>query len=244
MRLSYSIQYGLKRGAKVCNNFGYTNILDKKIINIIRVLLTGLSLLLQLPHSGGKIMQFSLDTKIIWHQAPRPLIIGIGGCSRAGKTTLARLLSSELIFPTAIIGLDECVLPPEGIPFIRDHINWEIPASIDFEMFRNKLSDASARADIIIIEGLFVFNVKEIFDLLHVGIYLSIPRRRFIAEKKTDLRWGVEPLWYIHYIWRAHRNNAFALRRRWGGFPLMFRFPGSDIPLALPELVSVINVLH
>lgn len=189
-------------------------------------------------------MHSSLENKILWHQSPKPLIIGIGGCSRSGKTSLALHLKSTLPVPINIISLDDCVLPSDKIPLIRDHINWEIFESIDFDLFKNKLKESILSSEIVIIEGLFVFNVKEIYKKLHLGIYLTIPRRRFLAEKKSDLRWGLEPIWYIHYIWRAHRSNAFIFQPHWGRFPLLIRFPGADIPLALPFLISLIQALH
>ncbi|MEW6134802.1 MAG: hypothetical protein AB1583_03705 [Bacteroidota bacterium] len=189
-------------------------------------------------------MQPSLENKIIWHQSPKPFIIGIGGCSRSGKTTLALRLKSALHIPTEIISLDDCVFPSDKIPLIRDHTNWEIPESIDFDLFNRMFKQSVVSSEIVIIEGLFVFSAKEIFKKLHLGIYLTLPRRRFLAEKKSDLRWGLEPMWYIRYIWRAHRSNAFVFQRHWGSYPLIIRFPGDDIRLALPSLVSIIQGLH
>lgn len=189
-------------------------------------------------------MNLSEELPVIWHKTVHPFVVGIGGCSRAGKTTLALQLQEALPFRVQIISLDECVLPEEQIPLIRNHINWEIPASLDFQLLQRRFAEAAANAQVIIIEGLFVFNVPEIFSLLHLGIFLTISRRRFIADKKTDARWGIEPLWYIYYIWKAHRANAFAWKRKWGSYPCIIKLPGSEARYALPELVSLIRRLH
>lgn len=189
-------------------------------------------------------MSFFEALPVVWHKPVHPVVVGIGGCSRAGKTTLALQLQEALPFRTKIISLDECVLPEKQIPLIRNHTDWEIPESLDFDLFRRRLAEASAEAQIIILEGLFVFNVPKIFSLLHLGIYLTITRRRFIADKKTDARWGIEPMWYIYYIWKAHRANAFAWKRKWGSYPCIVKLPGSEARYALPELVSLIRRLH
>ncbi len=185
----------------------------------------------------------SIEDKILWHRPVHPLVLGVGGSSRAGKTSFSTFLKENLPFTTRIICLDDCVLPPEKIPHIRNHINWEIPESIDWDSFDKNWRETQQYVQVVIIEGLFVLNVPEIFNKLHVGIYLDIPRRSFISKKKKDLRWGAEPLWYIYYIWKAHRSNAFALHRRWGEYPIMLRFPGNNIFWAFPELVSLISRL-
>ena len=68
------------------------------------------------------------------------MIIGIGGVSRAGKTTLAEWLRNQ--FPekkTHIICQDDFVFPTDRIPRINNRINWEHPDSIDHEAFRKSI---------------------------------------------------------------------------------------------------------
>ncbi|MGC8866286.1 MAG: uridine kinase family protein [Bacteroidales bacterium] len=188
-------------------------------------------------------MNFEEQYPFIWHKTVHPLVVGIGGGSRAGKTTLALHLKEALPFDSQIISLDDCVLPEAMIPRIRNHINWEIPESIDYTLLRHKMETLSEKAQVIILEGLFVFSVPEIFSLLHLGIFLTISRRKFIAEKKMDDRWGIEPLWYIYYIWKAYKAHAFAWKRLWGNYPLVIKLPGNEAHHAIPELISLIQRL-
>ena len=68
------------------------------------------------------------------------MIIGIGGVSRSGKSTLAALiyrLYTEGGQTAIVLAQDDFVFPTEQIPKIRngseEEIDWEIPESIDFQ---------------------------------------------------------------------------------------------------------------
>ena len=61
-------------------------------------------------------------------------IIGIGGCSRSGKSTLARRIKERFSdLCVLILDMDDFVLPKDQIPKIKDRTDWELPASVDFK---------------------------------------------------------------------------------------------------------------
>ena len=80
------------------------------------------------------------------------MIIGIGGISNAGKSSLAEQIKSH--YPdksVKILCQDNFAFPTHDIPKIKEHTNWEIPASIDFDRFYDKILEESKKHDIVIV---------------------------------------------------------------------------------------------
>ncbi len=133
------------------------------------------------------------------------MIIGIGGVSNAGKTTLAGILQEELRdISVKIIHQDDFINAVENIPRVRDRIDWEDPLSIDFKRFQQAISDASNKYQIVIAEGFLVFYQQELNKLYDKKIFLEIPKKLFIERKILDNRWGFEPVWYLEHIWQTY----------------------------------------
>lgn len=133
------------------------------------------------------------------------MVIGIGGCSRSGKTTLAELIKNcYSADKTIIIHQDDFIPPTELIPTINGHIDWECPQSIDFEAYNKAIVEASGKFEIIIAEGLFAFSNQEINKLYDRRILMHIDKETFVYYKNQDLRWGREPDWYVEHIWNSH----------------------------------------
>ena len=88
------------------------------------------------------------------------MIIGIGGRSRSGKTTLAEtLVWQERSQNKRAIALhqDDFVKRLYEIPLIHDHTDWETPESIDFELLKKVVSNLRNDFDVIVIEGILAF---------------------------------------------------------------------------------------
>lgn len=133
------------------------------------------------------------------------MIIGIGGVSNAGKTTLSQKLKEQLKpLQVSILCQDDFPSPISGIPLIRDHVDWEIPVSIDLTKFYRRVLADEKKFDIVIAEGLFTFYSPEILKLYHKRIFLTISKETFRRRKSSDFRWGKEPEWYIEHIWDNH----------------------------------------
>jgi len=48
-----------------------------------------------------------------------------------------------------------------------------------------------------------VFHDPQTVDLFDKKILVELDYRNYIQRKKKDLRWGVEPDWYIEHIWKS-----------------------------------------
>jgi uridine kinase len=133
-----------------------------------------------------------------------PNVIGIGGVSNSGKSKLAGLIKSHMPGKeVTIICQDDHVYPEHKIPRIRNHIDWEIPASIKFTAFKKSIQDAARISDLVIAEGLFCFYDPSVYDLYDKKIFIEIPKEIFYERKRKDKRWGKEPGWYIDHIWKS-----------------------------------------
>lgn len=149
------------------------------------------------------------------------MIIAIGGISNAGKSKLAlRITDFYKNQSSIVLCQDNYANPTPEIPKIDGHTNWEIPESINFDRFYSKILESKKLYDIVIAEGLFVFYEKRLIELYDKCIYLIIDKETFFERKKSDLRWGKEPKWYMEHIWDSHfhycgtvhsRNDAFQL---------------------------------
>lgn len=130
----------------------------------------------------------------------KPLCIGIGGVSRSGKTFLADLLQKEI--PDSIVIHQDIYIPHKSeISRIRNHIDWESPEAIDWKSFRQATESGIRSGETVIVEGLFAFHDKEINKLYDKAFFITLNRNEFLLRKRTDLRWGREPEWYISHIW-------------------------------------------
>ncbi len=134
------------------------------------------------------------------------MIIGIGGVSTAGKSSLAFRLRKEFEHEAKVKTLcqDDFIRPESEIPRIRGHIDWECPESIDHEMYYQAILREQKVNDIVISEGLFAFNDERVSLLYDKRIFLLITHETFWQRKLRDLRWGREPDWYIEHIWNNY----------------------------------------
>ena len=134
------------------------------------------------------------------------MIIGIGGVSTAGKSSLAFQISKqfESDAKVKILCQDDFIRPESQIPRVNGHIDWECPDSVDHEMYFQAVGRESKSNDIIISEGLFAFNDERVSSLYDKRIFLMISRETFWRRKTADLRWGKEPDWYIEHIWNNY----------------------------------------
>lgn len=132
-------------------------------------------------------------------------IIGIGGVSRAGKTSLAQHINDW--FPdkrVKILHQDDFINPIPKIPLIKGQTDWEIPESLDFIAFRDEILYAKDKYDYVLAEGLMVYWNPEVCQLFDKKIFIEISKNTFLNRKTLDQRWENEPNWYIEHIWQSH----------------------------------------
>ena len=134
------------------------------------------------------------------------MIIGIGGISTGGKSWLAQKIKEHYRNEktVSILCQDDYALPEEEIPLIKDHIDWEIPKSMDFDRFYRAIVKNARSSDVVVAEGIFVFHQPRFVELFDKMIYFTLKEETFLERKRKDLRWGREPDWYIDHIWRNH----------------------------------------
>lgn len=133
------------------------------------------------------------------------MIIGIGGVSMAGKSTLAFQLKKKLLPKKVIIFCqDDFVRPQNEIPKINGKTDWERPESINFDNYIAHLIVASQNYNIVIAEGLFAFHDLVLNNLYDKRLFLSINENLFFKRKGIDDRWGIEPDWYMQNIWNSY----------------------------------------
>ncbi len=137
------------------------------------------------------------------------MIIGIGGVSNAGKTTLANRIKESLA-PLKVKTLcqDDFANPVDQIPMINDHVDWEIPKSIDMSLYFRQVLEDSKKYDVIIAEGLFAFCDERIVRHYDKKIFITISKETFFKRKSKDFRWGKEPEWYMNHIWESHFKSG------------------------------------
>lgn len=133
------------------------------------------------------------------------MIIGIGGVSRAGKTSLALKIKEWLgNSDVCILHQDEFIQPLDQMPKVEGHIDWEHPNSIDWKALIDRVKVEKEMNKYVVVEGLMVFWSKELLSLMDKKIYLTISKKAFLSRKTLDNRWGNEPVWYIEHIWENH----------------------------------------
>ena len=134
------------------------------------------------------------------------MVIGIGGCSNAGKSALADQIIEKLKGKSAtIVCQDDYTLDEDQIPNHYEHTDWEIPESINIENYIADVKEAISNNDIVICEGLFPFYWDELNELYDRQIYLELDKNEFLLRKEMDDRWGEEPRWYMRHIWDNHQ---------------------------------------
>jgi uridine kinase len=142
-------------------------------------------------------------------------IIGIAGGTASGKTTIAKILyeTALLYGSVAHIKLDDYYKDNSHLPFEdRRKINYDHPDSYDVELIvsdinrlkqglsiekptydfvnsiRSQVTEHIEPSNIIIVEGIMVFAIPEIRDLLDMKIYVDTEDDiRFIRRLKRDM---------------------------------------------------------
>ena len=133
------------------------------------------------------------------------MIIGIGGVSMSGKSSLARAIKKHCVRKkVSILCQDDFIMPLNNMPLIEGKTDWENPASIDFDEFIASVVARDIESDVVIAEGLFAYHDHSLNQLYDKKIFIEIPEPVFYERKKYDKRWEIEPEWYIQHIWPSY----------------------------------------
>ena len=126
------------------------------------------------------------------------LVIGISGGTGSGKTTVVSQIINEL--PTdevCVISQDSYYKATDNLSFEeREKINFDHPRAIDFELLQNHISSLKSGEiieqpvysfvthnrtkdtvkthprKVVIVEGILIFNHRELLDLFDIKIFV------------------------------------------------------------------------
>lgn len=139
------------------------------------------------------------------------MIIGIGGPSQAGKSTLAKGLLERLEGSVSILSQDDFVKAEHDIPMVRDRIDWESPLSINLDKLLQHLEELSSANSTVIVEGIFAYSFPELNAIYDKAILIEIDKPTFWNRRKKETRWGKEPDWFLEHVWSAYMENKQAV---------------------------------
>src|SRR3990167_554301 len=139
-------------------------------------------------------------------------LIGVGGGSGSGKTTVAVKIHEHYKNDSVIISCDNYYKDLSHLSVEeRAKVNFDHPDSIDFELFAEQLkklkngesvdiptydfnthSKASKTIHIdpkpmIIVEGILVLHSNELAPILDIKIYVKAPITKFIHQPKNEI---------------------------------------------------------
>lgn len=159
----------------------------------------------------------------------RWFVIGIGGVTCSGKTTLATKLH-KLLKNSIIINQDDYFLPEADPRHVHDmelnHHNWDIITSLDMEKMYHDVTNILTSANgivfddnqphcrVLILDGIFVFNYKPIAELCDVKYFLSLTkadcweRRRKRVYNPPDV-----PGYFEKIVWPEYENYKMELEK-------------------------------
>ena len=137
-------------------------------------------------------------------------VIGIGGLSRSGKSTLALWLHQQL--PRSIMLCHDDFPQDETlIPKVKDRVDWEHPESINWKLWQRAIESQANDCDYLILEGLFQFRQEALPLAPDRLFYLGVAREVFLKARREETRWGPEPEWYLQHVWDSHFQYGLPL---------------------------------
>ncbi len=157
------------------------------------------------------------------------LVIGIAGGSGSGKTTVVKAITRQLQGKVVVIPQDSYYKDSSHLPVEeRRNINFDHPDAIDWKLLCQQIRDLKQGktieqpvysyitcsrsktetvtvepADVIIIEGILIFNCKELRDQMNIKIFVDADDDdrlmriivRDIAERGRTIETAIE-----HYV--------------------------------------------
>ncbi|MEL6675028.1 MAG: hypothetical protein AAFR61_22665 [Bacteroidota bacterium] len=134
------------------------------------------------------------------------MIIGIGGCSRSGKSTLAAWMLQELVkkgHQVRLLAMDDFALPVDQMPLVRGEPDWDHPDAYDWSKMRSQLERVRQEKVTLILEGIFIFYPTEFSSFWDKAIFITLSKVSFLQRRQAETRWGKEPAWYLEHVWEA-----------------------------------------
>lgn len=166
----------------------------------------------------------------------KPYVIGVSGGSGSGKTTFVKLLKEQFTDEEmCVFSMDDYYKPREEQELDENNEkNFDLPTSINRELYIAHLQELMQRhtvekleytfnnhlhqpkvktfhpAKIILLEGIFVFYYKEIYDLMDLKIYIdSKESNKVIRRIRRDREERNYPLEDVLYRYEKHVTPTY-----------------------------------
>ena len=131
---------------------------------------------LDAPSADGPAFREWYGSFFVFARDAPTLVLGISGCTRSGKSTLASALAEALgASKTAVIRQDRFASKRLAA---QVESGWESTDSIDFKAFRDAVVEASKSKRFVIVEGFRAFASRPpgVVDLLHHLVWIELSR--------------------------------------------------------------------
>ena len=148
----------------------------------------------------------------------KSVLIGIGGCSASGKTSLARAVAQQSPYPVRILSLDDFFLQdPSQAPVMvspstgEKHLDRNHPRAVDVDRVLSAINAFHLEAtqpQILLIEGVFALYFQELLARMDLRVFVDLDADVRIARKaqRNFEQRGQDPLVTL----RNHLENARA----------------------------------
>lgn len=165
-----------------------------------------------------------------------PYLVGIAGGSASGKSRFLRQLATKLETTVSVLSLDDFYKPVEEQEVDENGVvNFDLPKSINKEYFLECLNLLKEGKDIklreynfnnpnttevrykhipykpvVLIEGLFIFHFKEVFNELNLKIFISADDQIRFARRiaRDTAERGITPE-MVTYQWHNHVKPSY-----------------------------------
>ena len=145
----------------------------------------------------------------------KTIVIGIGGISRSGKSTLIKKLVDHYKLKSFVCFDDYLIGPVTKMDkIVNSYIeDWEDPKGWDIEKYKETLLKLKEKdndtndLNIILVEGFLIYYRKDISSLIDIKIMLDIDKEVARERRKKSKHYGSD-YYFDEYIW-----NGFILTK-------------------------------
>jgi uridine kinase len=153
------------------------------------------------------------------------LVVGLGGVTNGGKTTMCRSLehlfsSNKYNLRVKSLHIDDYYRPNDDPNHIHldkfDHHDWDCLEAIDIDRFIVDLQSIRLQCDLLFVEGFLIFNVdilSESHHLFNLAYYFDLP---YEECRKRRLERNYDPPdpdgYFEEHVWSAYikaKTEAF-----------------------------------
>jgi nicotinamide/nicotinate riboside kinase len=153
------------------------------------------------------------------------LLVGLGGVTNGGKTTMCRSLerrfssSTEKGLRVLSMHLDHYFRSPDDPHHVHlddfNHHDWDSLAALDIDRFLSDLQINRQKCDLLLVEGFLIFSIdykERGFDLMY---YFDLPYEECLRRRLTrNYDPPDPPNYFVGHVWNASvRAKEDAVRR-------------------------------